>query len=315
MRILLVILIFLSSQIFAIAPKYSIKIESNVTDLLIENNRLYVATDIGTIVIYDTKSKLLIKKIELPFYLDFMGDTIYPKIFDIDFDTKQKAISIVSQTIGGFSDVFIYKDNKLKKIIDNKNRYMIKKAIFLNENNLILGLLSNEIIRFNIINRTVIYKTQISSYTFSDMCLSQKGGRIISSDESGRLNILSSKDGKVILIHEGENLDNVYKIDYKGNCIATAGQDRRLGVYLLHPFSSYHIQSDFLIYAVEVSPTGKHIAYLSDEDNDITIIDSKTKVEITTLKGHTAIVNSMYFLNENSMFSAADEPIVYYWEF
>ena len=315
MRIFLFILIFLSSQIFAIAPKYSIKIESNVTDLVFEDNLLYVATDIGTIVIYDIKTKLLIKKIELPYYLDFMGDTIYPKIFDIDFDTKQKAISIVSQTIGGFSDVFIYKDNKLKKIIDNKNRYMIKKAIFLNENNLLLGLLSNEIIRFNIIDKTVIYKTQISSYTFSDMCLSQKGGRIISSDESGRLNILSSKDGEIILIHEGENLDNVYKIDYKGNCIATAGQDRRLGVYLLHPFSSYHIQSDFLIYAVEVSQTGERIAFLSDEDNDITIIDSKTKAEITKLKGHAAIVNSMHFLNENSLFSAADEPIVYYWEF
>ena len=127
--------------------------------------------------------------------------------------------------------------------------------------------------------------------------------------------MLSAKDGKLIYIHQGENLDNVYKIDYKGNCIATAGQDRRLGIYLLHPFSSYYIESSFLIYSVALSPTGKRVAYLSDEDNNITIMNTQSKTVLTKLEGHSAIVNKIEFFSEDALFTAADEPIVYYWEF
>ena len=299
----------------AIKPKYTYQVNGNTTDLIYLNQHLWIATDMGIVEIFDTQKKQCIQKIIIPFYIDFMGDTVKPKIFDIDLNRSTNELSIVSQAEGGFSDVYIYSDGGLIKIINNKNRYMIKKAIFLNDSDLLLGLLSNEIVCFNINKKKVVYKTQISSYTFSDMCLSPKGGRIISSDESGRVNILSSKDGELILIHEGENLDNVYKIDYKGNCIATAGQDRRLGIYLFHPFSSYHIQSSFLIYAVALSPSGKKVAYLCDEDNDITILNTKTKTVLAKLVGHSALVNSMQFIGEHAMFSAADEPIVYYWEF
>ncbi len=314
-RLLLSILFLLSINLFALKPKYSIKAKANVTDIEYNNSLLYIATDIGLIQVYDTKSKTFIEEIEIPTYLDFMGETVTPKIYDINLNAETKKMSIVAQAEGGFSDVFIFRNGELIRIIDKNNRYMIKKAIFLNDSDLLLGLLSNEIICFNIDKKTVVYKTQISSYTFSDMCLSQKGGRIISSDESGKVNILSSKDGSVILIHEGENLDNVYKIDYKGNCIATAGQDRRLGIYLFHPFSSYHIQSDFLIYAVALSPSGIKVAYLCDEDNDITIVNTQTKEELTKLVAHSAVINTMQFIDEHTMFSAADEPIIYYWEF
>ncbi len=309
------ILILISVQLLAIKPKYSYRVRGNATDLIYFNQQLWVSTDMGVIEIFDTHTKRCIKTIKVPFYIDFMGDTVKPKIFDIDLNRSTNELSIVSQAEGGFSDVFIYKNNKLSKIIDKSHRYMIKKALFYKNKDLILGLLSNEILRFNIESKKVIYKTQISSYTFSDMVLSFKSGRIISSDESGHINILSSKDGKVILIYEGENLDNVYKIDYKGNCIATAGQDRRLGIYLFHPFSSYHIQSQFLIYAVALSPSGHQVAYLSDEDNDITLMNTKTKEKLNKLKGHSAVVNTMQFVSEHAMYSAADESKVCYWEF
>ena len=282
--LILIILFFLSYQISAIEAKYSLKTSGNVTDIIYDNNLLYVATDIGFIEIFDIQTKKIIEKISLPVIHDFVGDEIKPKIFDIDYNKITKELCIVSQAQAGFSNVYIFKNNKLESLINKNSRYMIKKAIYLNNTDLVLGLLSNEIIRYNTVEKKIIYKIQISSYTFSDMVLSEKGGRIISSDESGRLNILSSKDGKVITIHEGENLDNVYKIDYKGNCIATAGQDRRLGVYLFHPFSSYYIQSSFLIYSVALSPSGKKVAYLSDEDNNITIMNTQSKAVLTKLE-------------------------------
>ena len=314
-RLLFLIFLIATLNAFSIKARYSIKARANVTDIVYSKPNLYIATDIGVIQVYNTKSKSFTKEINIPYYLDFMGDTVHPKIYDIDYNKENKELSIVAQTEGGFSDVFIYRNNQPIKIINKNNRYMIKKAIYLDGSDLLLGLLSNEIIRYNIKNRKVVYKTQISAYTFSDFCLSQKAGRIISADESGRVNIISSKDGKVILIHEGENLDNVYRIDYKGNCIATAGQDRRLGIYLFNPFSSYHIQSEFLIYAVALSPSGKKVAYLCDEDNDITIINTQSKEELAKLVGHSAIINTIQFIDEHAIFTSADEPIINYWEF
>ena len=311
---ILIILLLLALNLSAIEPKYSIKISGNVTDIIYDNNLLYVATDIGIIEVFNIHTKEIIERISLPVVYDFVGDEIKPKIFDIDLNSSSKELIIVSQAQGGFSNVYVYK-KELIQIINKEQRFMIKRAVLLNKNEIVLGLLSNEIVRFNIRNKHVVYQKQISSYTFSDLCLSSKKTRIVSSDESGRINVLSSKDGNLIYIHKGENLDNVYKIDYKGNTIATAGQDRRLGVYLLHPFSSYYIQSSFIIYSVALSPSGKKVAYLSDEDNNITIMNTQNKTILAKLEGHSAIVNSIVFLTENSMFTAADERIIYYWEF
>ena len=315
-HLIIIILSFLTLNLSAIEAKYSIRASGNVTDIIYDNNLLYVATDIGIIEIFDVNTKKQIKKITLPIITDFVGDEIKPKIFDIDLNSSSNELIIVSQAQGGFSNVHLYKTKKdLVQIIDKQQRFMIKRAMYLNNNEIILGLLSNEIVRFDIRNKKVVYQKQISSYTFSDLCLSSKKTRIVSSDESGLVNVLSTKDGKLIYSHEGENLDNVYKIDYKGNTIATAGQDRRLGIYLLHPFSSYYIESSFLIYSVALSPSGEKVAYLSDEDNNITIRNTRNKTVLTKLEGHSAIVNSMAFVTESAMFTAADERIIYYWEF
>lgn len=314
MNHLIIILSFLTLGSYAVEPKYSIRASGNVTDIIYDNNLLYVATDIGIIEVFDINTKEIVERISLPVIHDFVGDEIKPKIFDIDLNSVTNELIIVSQAQGGFSNVYVYK-KELVQIIGKTQRFMIKRAVFLNPNELILGLLSNEIIRYDIREKLVKYLTQISSYTFSDLCLSSKKTRILSSDESGRVNVMSAIDGRVIYTHEGENVDNVYKIDYKGNTIATAGQDRRLGIYLLHPFSSYYIESDFLIYCVALSPSGKKVAYLSDEDNNITIMNTRSKTVLTKLEGHSAIVNSMAFVTENTLFTAADERIIYYWEF
>ena len=312
---IIIILSLLSLNLFAIEAKYSIRASGNVTDIIYDNKLLYVATDIGIVQVFDTKTKKQIMQIKLPVITDFVGDEIKPKIFDIDLNTSSKELIIVSQAQGGFANVYIYSQKDLVQLINKDQRFMIKQAVFLNTNELILGLLSNEIVRFNIRNKEVIYQKQISSYTFSNLCLNSEKTKIVSSDESGRVNVLSVKDGQIIYIHDGENVDNVYRIDYKGNTIATAGQDRRLGIYLLHPFSSYYIESSFLIYSLALSPSGEKVAYLSDEDNNITIMNTQNKTALTTLEGHAAIVNSMFFISENAMFTAADETIVYYWEF
>lgn len=309
------LLVLVALNLNAKEPKYTIKTKANVTDLEINKNILFIATDAGIIQKYNINTKKFSANITIPTITDFFGNIIKPKIYDIDYNVDKKELLIVSQGNGGFANVYIYNSKKkIVSIIDIKQRLMIKRAIYYNNNEIMLGLLSNEIIKYKISNNSIVYRTQISSYTFSGMCISPSGDNIISSDESGRVNVINCSNGEVLIKHNGENLDNVYQIDYKGNIIATAGQDRKLGIYKSDFKSSYSINSDFLIYSVGLNPDGSKVAYSANERNEIRIIDVKSKNEIAILKGHKALINTILFTDKNALFTAADENIIYYWE-
>ncbi len=309
------ILFFVATAVFGISPKYSIKTNGNVTDLIYENNRLYVSTDNGSINIYAIPSKSLLKTYHLPDITDFTGDKIAPKVYDIDKIKGKNLLVSVSQGKHGFSNIFITKNEKTIKVIsDEKNKLMIKKVKFIDENNIILGLLSNEIILFDILNKKQIYRKQISAYTFSDIVLNKEKTKIITADESGIIHIIDTKTGKTIKELSGNNVDNVYQIDFKGNIVLCGGQDRRLSVYDISTHKSYYIMSNFLIYSVGLSPSGKKAAYSCNEDNDIQIINTSTKSKTAYLKGHNATLTKIMFISENELFTGAEENIIYYWK-
>ena len=100
---------------------------------------------------------------------------------------------------------------------------------------------------------------------------------IVVADESGELQIYNTKSSKHIKTLSGQNLDNVFAVDYKNEIIATAGQDRRVVVYNMNYNSAYYKTSNFLIYSVGLSPSGKFVAYASDENNNVTVFKKNTK--------------------------------------
>lgn len=307
---------FFSSGLFAIEPVYSIEAKGNVTDLEHNAGILYISTDIGMVQVFDIQHRRVSETIILPKIKTPFDEEIDPKIYDIAFNQTQNLLLIVSQGESGFSDLYIYNSDKiLIRKISSEAKLMIKHAEFYKQNFLILGLLSNEIVKFDLLNETIVYTTQISSYTFSDMCLSPQKSRVVSSDESGNINVSNTSTGEIVFIQEGINLDNVYQLDYKRNTIATAGQDRKVGVYHLNPYSVSTIDSDFLIYSVGLSPSGNMVAYAANENNDIRIVDSYSLKKLHILEGHQALINSIEFTSENTLFTAADEKNVYFWQY
>ncbi len=311
----ILILLFISSTIFGVKPKYSIKTKANVTDLIFELNKLYVSTDNGEICVYGIPSKKLLKTYIFPNIKDFIGDIIAPKIYDIDKIKAKNIIISVSQGKHGFSNVYITKNGESNLIIsDIKNKLMIKKVKFISENNILLGLLSNEIVLYDIRNKKEIYRKQISAYTFSDIVLNKAKTKLVTADESGIIHIIDVKTGKSIKELSGNNVDNIYQIDFKRNIIVCGGQDRRFSVYNISTKKSYYLNSSFLIYSVGLSPSGKYAGFYCNEDNDVQIINTSTKSIISTLKGHEACLTKILFIADNKIFTAAQENIIYYWE-
>ncbi|MBW6488120.1 WD40 repeat domain-containing protein [Sulfurimonas sp.] len=289
-------------------PKASFISSGSVIDILYQDGRLYSATDAGCVDIFDFKSRAILKKIEVPKIEDFMGDEIDSKVYSVDkINTK---IMILSQGRDGFRRVHINQDGKTQLLIDYSKALTIAKAKFLNENTILLALLSNELISYDIKKRTNNWLIQVSGAKFSDFVLNESKDEVVIADESGNLKIHSTKDGKLLKTLAGENLDNVFQVDYKNGVIATAGQDRRVVIYAPKTGSAYQIKSDFLVYSVGLSPSGAIVGYASDENNNVTLLNSVTKSKIARFGKNKMTLNRIVFINENEFLVASDDKTI-----
>ncbi|EDZ62282.1 Periplasmic nitrate reductase assembly and/or export protein [Sulfurimonas gotlandica GD1] len=307
---ILLLTVFITSIIFADIkmPLKQYISTGPVTDMLISGSKLYSATNASCVDIFDLESRKIIQKIEISKIKDFMGDEVDSKIYSVDVLDNQ--VLLLSQAKNGFRRVHIYKDKKLELIIPYTKNLTISKVKFLNKDTILLGMLSNELISFNLNTKAYNWSIQVSGAKFSDFALSENKDEAIVADESGSLKIHNMKDGKLINLLEGQNLDNVFQIDYKNGIIATAGQDRRVVIYAYKFDSAYYQSSSFLIYSVGLSPSGKRVAYSSDENNNITVFNTITKSVLGKFGGNKMTLSKILFLNENEFLVSSDDKTI-----
>ena len=312
------IFVFLSvflylSNIFAkdLTPNYSLKTSGGVTDLVLKNENLYVATTDSSVDIFNINTKEKINSIKVPKIKDFMKDTIEARIYSID--VLENNLLFLSQGENGGRNIDIYEDGKLNKIIEDKDRLFIAYAKFIDENHIVYALLSNQIYLYNIKNKKVVNEVQISQSKFSNFKLNEDKSKIVVADESGSLTLLNTKDLNPIKRFDTLNLDNVFQVDMKKDIFITAGQDRRCAIYSLDERISYYKEGSFLIYSVALSPSGKLAAFASDEENNVTIFNTTTKENLYKLTQNKTTLTNILFINENEIFvSSDDEKINYY---
>jgi WD40 repeat protein len=279
-----------------------------VVDLVYKDSKIYSATDAGIVDIFDFNNRKPIKKIKLPKIKDFMGDEVNSKVYSVD--ELDGNIIILSQSKKGFSRLHIHKNNKTSLIIDYTKNLSIIKAKYLDKNTILLALISNEIISFNITEAKQNWKTQVSGGRFSDFALSEDRTKVVIADESGEIQIYNTLSGKNIKTLKGQNLDNIFQVAYKNGVIATAGQDRRVAVYTPKFNSSYYIKSTFLVYSVGLSPSGKIVAYSSDENNNITLFNTLTKSTIGEYSGNKTTLSNIVFINEKEFLVSSNNQII-----
>lgn len=310
MRVLFIFL-FSISLLFSkqIKPSYFYEASAGVSDLVLKDKLLYVATANGSLDIFNIETKQLIQKLEVPKIKDFLGEQIAPKIFSVDI-IKNK-ILLVTQGEKGFRKLYEFKNNSLKSLITIDNKMSIVKAKYINENQILLSLLSNQLFLYDIKNQNFLWEVQVSHSKFSDFAVNEEKTKVVIADESGDLKQFDIKTGKLKKIYSGLNVDNIFQIDMKKDIIITAGQDRRCGIY--QKYNQYYKKSNFLIYSAGLSPSGTLAGFANNEENDITIFNTDTKKELFTLKGHKITLTNILFKNENELFSSSDGNIVYYW--
>ena len=314
MKKILILLILVASLFGAKIQEPTAKYISSgaVVDLVFKNEKLYSATDASCVDIFDFKTKEIIKTVRVSQITDFMGDTIDSKVYSVDL--IENKMLILSQAQKGARRVHIYENDKLELVIPYTDGLFIAKAKFLDENTILLGLLSNEIISYDIKKKKQNYRIQVSQSKFSNFVLNEKKDEVIIADESGDLKIHKTKDGSFVQELSGQNLDNIFQVDTKNGIIATAGQDRRVVIYAPKFKSTYYEMANFLIYSVGLSPSGKLVGYAYDENNNVKVFNTITKKVIGIFGGNKMTLTNILFINENEFFSASDDKTINFYK-
>ncbi|OHD94265.1 MAG: hypothetical protein A2019_05915 [Sulfurimonas sp. GWF2_37_8] len=289
-------------------PFASFSTSAGVRDIVVHENKLYVATEASCVDIFDIQSKERISKIEVAKIKDFMGDTIDAKIYSVD--VIQDKVLILAQGEAGFTQLFIHQNGKTQLVIPSSQMLSIAKAKFVDENSILLGLLSNELILYDIKTQEQKYQAPISGSKFSSFALNEKKDEVVVADESGILKILRISDAKVLQTLKGQNLDNVFQVQIANAIVVSAGQDRRVVVYDTKKNAAYYKTSTFLIYTVGLSPSAAFVAYSSDEHNNITLFERETQKELARFGGIKMTPTNILFLNENEFLVSSDDKII-----
>ncbi len=306
------ILISITWAVPTIIPTSIIDINGTVKDMVLDGDNLIVATDMGHIEIINTINNKKIRDINIPDIKDFVGDVTPARVMSSDV-INNKYLLLSDSGKSGYTNLFIY-ENNLTQILSPKNKNTIIKARFIDSTHILLGYLSNEVSLLDLTTKEEKYKVQLSESKFSDFALNEDKSKVVFACESGILNLVDVKSGKILKELKGQNVDNVYRVDFKNNIISGAGQDRRGSIYSASSGRGSYITGDFLIYSTALSPNSSKVAFSMDEKNNISIYNRLSKSKIAILKGQRSTLNAIIFKDETRIFSSSDDSSIMVWD-
>ena len=295
-RFIIFLLISLST-LFAgnIEPSRVFTVHGNINDVLYKDGKIYAATMSGKVDIVDIKSGKIEQEIALSQIKDFMGDAIDSEVFSVDvFDDR---LLILSQDNEGYTRLDVFEKGQLHHIIDKKEKFYIVKAKFVTKNKVLLGLLSNVYVLYDIDKKKTLWEEQISMSKFSNFALNDTKTEVATADEGGDISIVSLKDGKVRHHFDGINKDEVFGIDWKKHIVITGGKDKKVGLYDTKNYTSSQKVYGFFIYSVALSSDAKTAAASINDKNDVVIFDVASKEDRAKLVKNSSKIVSIIFIN------------------
>ena len=314
MKSITVVLVLLISLLEAkeIEPLYALHTSGGfVTDFVLDGDKIYVSTDMGSVDIFELGSEKMIAQIVLEPILSGRGELIPARISRIDRQNGKTLI--ISMGADNYRNVWIEENGKLEQIIDETKKLLIREARFVDGNRVMFGTFDADVILYNLSEGYKAYEHSNSQSTLSDMALSPDSKKMIAADESGRIKLYDIESAEVEQVFDSENVDKVYSVVYRNGVIITGGEDRRVAVYRKDE-KAYHLKSDFLVYAVGLSPSGKMGIYSDGEEQVLQLFNTATKKKMGRLVGHKEIVNKIEFISENSLISAGEGQEVFLWK-
>lgn len=309
MRSFLFVLYF-SLTLYAgvIFPKVSVKTSSPVLDFVIRGDDVWAGTANGEVLRIGTHGKI-ISKIVLPNMRNAWDEKMVQQVMSVDLSPNGKMVAIAGED----GCLYTSLQGKISKT-SYTTQTVVKKIAFISDTKVILALLSNEVVFFDLKTNRIVKTLSGGTSPLSDMALSRDKKIAVIAGEAGVVSVIDTSMMKITRRIQGGNVDNIYKLDFQNNKIATAGQDRRAIVYSFDGKMYDRYDGTFLIYTVALSPNATKLAVSLDENNIITIFDTIKRRKIAIAKGHSTTLNRIGFIDEKRFVSCADENKILFWE-
>ncbi len=312
MKRLLTFLFFFSLLLQAenISPLYKLHTSGFITDFVLDEDKIYVATDAGNVDIFLLGSEKMIRQISLEAIRSGRGELMPARINRVD-RLNGKTL-IVSISHDNFRDVWIEEDGKLTRIINAKEKLLISEAHFIDDNSVMFATFDSDLILYNLSEGYKTYSNSNSQSTLCDLSISSDHKKMVSADESGRVKLYDVRSGNNEAVFESENVDKVYSVAYHKGVIITGGEDRRVAVYQSNK-KPYHLKTSFLVYAVGLSPDAQTGIYADGEEQVLQLFNTQTKKKGDRLVGHKEIVSKILFVSEKALISSGEGSELFLW--
>lgn len=290
-------------------PKVIVKTSAQVLDMVVRNGVLWASTADGKAFAVSDKGKIS-HSVAIAPLTNYDGETQPQKIMSLDLSPEGTTLALAGED----GRLYTSREGKLFKTAFS-TRTVIKKIAFVSENKVILALLSNEIVFFDLAANKTIKSLSGGTSPLSDMALSEDRKIAAIAGEAGIVSLIDTGTMALKRHIKGGNVDNIYKIDYKNGRIITAGQDRRAIVYdVARNAVLARFDASFLIYGAALSPSGSIGVISRDEENRLSVVDVAKRRATETAAGHGATLNRIVFLDERRFASSADENKILLWE-
>lgn len=307
MKLLLIMLYALTLWGGTVTPKISVKTTSPVLDFVVRDT-IWAGTDGGEILKIGFNGKIVSTQ-KLDPIKNSWGESVVPKVMSIDLSPDQKTLAVATEE----GRIVLLKEEK--KISTSFHTYsVIKKISYVSESKLLIILLSNEVIWFDLHSNKTLKSISTGTSPLSDMSISNDRKLAAVTGEAGSVSLIDTQSMKIIRTIQGGNVDNVYKLDLQNGFIVTAGQDRRAIIYTIDGKRYVRYNGSFLIYSAALSPSASRMAAAMDENNVISVFDTAKRTKIALAKGHGATLNRIVFIDEKRFVSSADENKILLWE-
>ena len=166
-----------------------------ITHISAFDNYIFVGNTNGGIDVFSLDSNKKAFKaysLTLPLIEDYFGNAFLPRVFDIaTFDGK--TLFVLSEASRGGKQILKLSTTQKPEVIYHTTTPQ-KRIVAFDKNKLVIGFLSNEIGLFDITDKKFIYMSHPSLAGFSDLCVNTPF--ILSTDESGIVNVIHSANGK-----------------------------------------------------------------------------------------------------------------------
>jgi len=308
--LLILVLFFTFISAKEITPYKYVKASEAVTDFVKVDNLLIIGTEEGIIDVYDLEKDELIDQIKLPKVQNIFGNDIRSLITSVDY--YQGKIIFIKRLLSGYHELYLYENKKLTKLLDESRYFSLKKVKFVNEQSVIIAFMSNEIMLYDLKNRKIVYKKLYNLASLSDMIFDEKREYVFTADETPQISKIDILTGKVVQKYFKANKRDIFSIDYKNGKLLSGGKDRRVILYQT-PEKYTMTKGDFFIYDVALNPDATKAAFVKNEENDISVIDTASMEEIMLLKGHKQTIIKIDFHTSNELISADEDDQLMFW--